>query len=408
LIDARQSLDRRLAGPVATIQSTWKEVTMKKLELWAVAAASAMIGVGCGDQPSTGGGATAAGSQLLAEVSVAQRAPIEGRVAETNIVSDDRSKVRAKVADPHLLNAWGLAFFPDGPAWISANGQGTLEVYDAAGTRAREVVVPSTSVTKDPATPTGQVFNGDPTAFEGDRFIAATEDGAVVGWQPATSSGMAEVRVNKPPAVYKGLAIGTADGQPYLYVADFHDGAIAVFNSSYGAASLPGSFTDPDLPAHYAPFNVVAVGPLLLVSYAQQDSDAHDDIAGAGFGFVDLFTTEGFFVQRLISGGALNSPWAMVLAPDRDRGSVDLLVGNFGDGMINVYDLSVSQGRIAADFEGPLGDRAGKPLVIPGLWALAFGSGGAGFDPGTLYFTAGPNGEADGLFGSLRFVGPRR
>ena len=383
---------------------------MKKMDLWGVAAACAMIGAGCGDQSPAGSGPAAAGSQagLLDEVSLARPARIEGRVAEVNIVSDDPSKVPANMADPHLLNAWGLAFFPNGPAWVSANGQGTLEVYDAAGNRVREVAIPSTSPTGDPATPTGQVFNPDATAFGGDKFIAATEDGAVIGWQPS-DDGTAVVHQNNPPAVYKGLTVGMARGQTYLYVADFHDGAIAVFDSDYGIAHLPGSFTDPHLPAHYGPFNVLAAGPFLLVSYAQQDSDAHDDMAGPGLGLVDLFTTEGFFVQRLIStGGALNSPWAMVFAPDRDRGSVDLLIGNFGDGMINVYGLSARHGRVDADLEGPLGDRRGKPLVIPGLWALAFGSGGAGFDADTLYFTAGPNGEDDGLFGSLRFVGPRR
>ncbi len=383
---------------------------MRKMQLWGVAAACAMMGAACGDQSSTASGPATSGTQggLLDEAALVPAARIEGRVAQVNIVSDDQSKVPAKMADPHLLNAWGLAFPPNGPAWISANGQGTLEVYDGAGNRAREVAIPPPVPMGDPATPTGQVFNADSSAFGGDKFIAASEDGAVIGWQPS-DDGTAVVHQSNAPAVYKGLAIGTAHGKTFLYVADFHDGAIAVFDSDYAPAHLPGSFTDPRLPANYGPFNVITAGPFVLVSYAQQDSDAHDDVAGPGLGLIDVFTTEGFFVQRLISpGGALNSPWAMVFAPDHDRGSVDLMVGNFGDGMINVYDLSVRHGRIDADLEGPLGDRAGKPLVIPGLWALAFGSGGNGFDADKLYFTAGPNGEADGLFGSLRFVGPRR
>ena len=145
------------------------------------------------------------------------------------------------------------------------------------------------------------------------------------------------------------------------------------------------------------------------MSYAQQDGEQHDDVAGAGLGLVDVFTTEGFFVQRLIApGGALNSPWAMLFAPDRDHGSIDLLVGNFGDGRINVYDLSLRHGHIEATREGALGDEAGNPISIDGLWALAFGSGGAGFDANKIYFTAGPNHEDDGLFGSLTFTGPRR
>jgi uncharacterized protein (TIGR03118 family) len=314
----------------------------------------------------------------------------------------------AAVTDDHLLNPWGLAFFPQGPAWISANGNGTTDVYDGTGQRLREVMLPSTSPTGDPATPSGQVFNPDPRTFLGDTFIAVTEDGALLGWKPA-DDGTAKVRRDNAPAVYKGVTIGMARGKTNLYAANFHAGTIDVFDSRYAPVQLPGSFTDPELPAGFAPFNVLDVGPFLLVSYAMQDADAHDDVKGPGNGFVDVFTTEGFFQERLISRGALNSPWAMVFAPDRDgRRSIDLLVGNFGDGRINVYDLSLRHGGLAAEREGALGDTAGNPLVIDGLWGLAFGSGGAGFDASKLYFTAGPNGEADGLFGSLSFVGPRR
>ena len=152
------------------------------------------------------------------------------------------------------------------------------------------------------------------------------------------------------------------------------------------------------------------VGPFLLVSYAMQDADAHDDVKGPGNGFVDVFTTEGFFLERLISQGCAQLPLGDGLRTRSRRTvrSIDLLVGNFGDGRINVYDLSFRHGQLAADREGALGDTAGNPLVIDGLWGLAFGSGGAGFDASKLYFTAGPNDEADGLFGSLSFVGPRR
>jgi uncharacterized protein (TIGR03118 family) len=332
---------------------------------------------------------------------------IEGEVKQTNLVTDDQTQNMAAMTDDHLLNPWGLAFFPQGPAWISANGNGTTDVYDGTGARLREVMLPSTSPTGDPATPSGQVFNPDPRAFRGDTFIAVTEDGAVLGWKPADDD-TARVRRDNAPAVYKGVTIGMARGRTNLYAANFHAGTIDVLDAHYAPADLPGTFTDPQLPAGFAPFNVLAVGPFLLVSYAMQDADAHDDVKGPGNGFVDVFSTEGFFLQRLISQGALNSPWAMVFAPDRkDRGSLDLLVGNFGDGRINVYDLSFRHGQLAADREGALGDSAGNPLVIDGLWGLAFGSGGAGFDASKLYFTAGPNDEADGLFGSLSFLGPR-
>jgi len=372
-----------------------------------------VVGLSCADQTSDGGAAasadnTASAGTLLDEVKLDPHSRIEGEVKQTNLVTDDQNVNMAKMTDDHLLNPWGLAFFPQGPAWISANGNSTLDVYDGTGQRLREVMIPPTTPMSDPATPTGQVFNPDPKAFRGDTFIAVTEDGGLVGWKSA-DDGTAVVEQSVPLAVYKGVTIGMAHGRPHLYAANFHAGTIDAFDTSFGPVKLAGSFTDPKIPAGFAPFNVLDVGPFLLVSYAMQDADAHDDVKGPGNGFVDVFTTEGFFVQRLISQGALNSPWAMVFAPDRgDRASIDLLVGNFGDGRINVYSLSLRHGQLNADREGALGDTAGHPLVIDGLWALAFGSGGAGFDASKLYFTAGPNDEADGLFGSLTFVGPRR
>jgi len=371
-----------------------------------------VVGLSCADQTSGDGngapaGNTASAGTLLDEVKLDPHSRIEGEVKQTNLVTDDQMLNMAAMTDDHLLNPWGLAFFPQGPAWISANGNGTTDVYDGTGKRLREVMLPSTSPTGDPATPSGQVFNPDPKAFRGDTFIAVTEDGALIGWK-AADDGEGVVEQDEAPAGYKGVTIGMVHSRPYLYAADFHDGRIDAFDTNFGPAQLPGSFTDPKMPAGFAPFNLIDVGPFLLVSYAKQDADAHDDVKGPGNGFVDVFTTEGFFVQRLISQGALNSPWAMVFAPDRkDRASIDLLVGNFGDGRINVYSLSFHHGQLRADREGALGDTAGNPLVIDGLWALAFGSGGAGFDPSKLYFTAGPNDETDGLFGSLSFVGPR-
>jgi uncharacterized protein (TIGR03118 family) len=373
-----------------------------------------MAGVSCADQSSGEGNTTASGSAgtILDAVKLNPATRIEGHVAEVAILSDDTMMVPAPLADPHLLNPWGLAFAPNGPAWISANGDNTLGIFDADGTRLAPfpsgVAIPGTNPSGDPATPSGMVFNPDPQAFLGDTFIAVSEDGAVIGWQSADGT-TATIQRDKFPAVYKGVTIGMTRNGPHLYAADFHDNRIDAFNEDYTDATLPGSFTDPHLPDGYGPFNLIDVGPFLLVSYAQQGEDAHDDAKGPGHGVVDVFTTEGFFVQRLISHGALNSPWAMVFAPDRDRRSVDLLVGNFGDGHINVYDLSLRHGRIDADFEGALGDdQTGRPIAIDGLWALAFGSGGHGFDASTLYFTAGPNEEADGLFGSLTFVGRRR
>jgi uncharacterized protein (TIGR03118 family) len=382
---------------------------MKHIGYWALGLVT-IGGMSCADQGSSGGNTTtqSGAGTLLDEVKLNPNSLIEGEVKEVNIVTDDQMVNKAKVADGHLLNPWGLAFFPDGPAWISLNGNNTLDVYDGGGDRLKEVMIPPTG--EDGATPDGIVFNPDSRAFRGDTFIAVTEDGAVIGWK-SSDDGTAKVRRDDAPAVYKGVTMGSAHGRPVLYAADFHGNAIVPLDEHYHAAHLPGDFTDPGLPSGYGPFNLIDVGPFLLVSYAKQDDPAaaHDDDKGPGHGLVDVFTTDGFFVQRLIEvGGALNSPWAMLFAPDRDRRSIDLLVGNFGDGRINVYGLGVENGHLTATREGALGDTAGNPIVIDGLWALAFGSGGAGFDASKLYFTAGSNGENDGLFGSLTFSGPRK
>jgi uncharacterized protein (TIGR03118 family) len=194
-----------------------------------------------------------------------------------------------------------------------------------------------------------------------------------------------------------------------LYAANFHAGTIDVFNDSFAPVTVPGGFADPNLPAGFAPFNVQEIAGRLVVAYAKQDADAEDDVKGAGNGFLDLYSAEGIFLQRLVSGGQLNSPWGLVFAPDKDHNAVDLAVGNFGDGMINIYNLSLKGIHIDAVWEGALGNAAtGQPLVIDGLWALEFGSGHSGFEADEIYFTAGPNDEANGLFGSLDFTGPRQ
>lgn len=337
---------------------------------------------------------------------------IEGTVTQTNIVADQSGG--ASAADAHLMNAWGLAFNPKGPAWVSSNGNGTSQVYTSDGHAALEVTIPAPAEAQTPSAPTGQVFNWAPeTAFMGDVFIFATEDGTIAGWQPS-NEGRAVIRADNSVdgAVYKGVALAapfTAGGRVQLYAANFHTGSVDVFDDHYAkVTAAPGAFRDAGLPARYAPFNVMGVGPFVLVTYALQDDLKRDDVAGAGHGFIDVFTAEGFFVQRLISGGALDSPWGMVLAPDGERASIDLAVGNFGDGRINVYELSLRGPRVDARLEGALGDSAGQPLKIDGLWALAFGPGAGAFAADTLYFTAGPNDEKNGLFGALAFAGARR
>jgi uncharacterized protein (TIGR03118 family) len=255
--------------------------------------------------------------------------------------------------------------------------------------------------------PTGQVFN--PTSgfvvqsgmSSGPaRFIFASESGNITGWNPnvppPAPSTQAQPAAHTPDAIYKGLAMASSGGQPYLYATDFHHNRIDVFDSSFMPATLPGDFTDPGLPAHFAPFGIQAFGDTLLVTYAMQDATAHDDVAGPGNGFVDVFTSSGHFVRRLISRGELNSPWGLAIAPSGfGTFSHALLVGNFGDGTIHAYDPQTGH------FLGTLRGKDGQPIENDGLWGLRFGNGVAG-EPRTLLFTAGLNDENDGLFGAIQ------
>ena len=312
---------------------------------------------------------------------------------QTNLVSDLPGWAQA--TDPNLVNPWGISFSATSPFWISDNGPGLSTLYNTAGTPLALVVsIPVAS--GGPSAPTGTVFNGG-TAFNADRFIFATENGSIHGWRSGlgTTAETLFSSSSNNPAVYKGLAISTVGTSTYLYAADFHNNTISVFPSA-AAPALTGSFVDPTLPAGYAPFNIQNLGGKLYVTYAKQDSAGHDEIAGAGFGYVDVFDLQGNFMQRLASGGALDAPWGVAIAP-WSFGALggDLLVGNFGDGKINAYDLATGT------WVDTLKGTDGMPLEIDGLWALAFGNGGSGGSKNTLYFTAGINDEADGLFGRI-------
>jgi uncharacterized protein (TIGR03118 family) len=200
-------------------------------------------------------------------------------------------------------------------------------------------------------------------------------------------------------AIYKGVAIGSTPAGNFLYAANFHAGTIDVFDNAFQAASLAGSFSDPDLPAGFAPFNIQNLAGQLYVTYAKQDADKEDVVTGPGLGFVDVFDTNGHFLQRVATRGQLNAPWGLTFAPaDFGRFSNDLLVGNFGDGRINAYSQQGGHFHFAGQLRGPAGQR----LMIDGLWALTFGSGGANNGPtNVLFFTAGPDEEQHGLFGSI-------
>jgi len=321
---------------------------------------------------------------------------------QTNLVSNVPGM--AQFTDPDLVNPWGISASSTSPMWVSDNGAGVTTLYGGGG-----VKVPLT-VTIPPAgnspagtlgTPTGTVFNGSAAAFRGDRFIFATEDGAIAGWQPAYGTTALIGKDNSPTgAVYKGLAIDNS-ASPHLYATNFHAGTIDVFDSGYAQVTLAGAFSDPKIPADYAPFNVQNLGGTLYVTYALQDADKHDDVAGRGHGFVDAFDVNGNLLGRLVTHGQLDSPWGLAIAPASfGRFAGELLVGNFGDGRINAYTLD------KGNFRGWLRDMStGGPITIDGLWALRVGNGGAapnGGDPNAVYFTAGINGEQDGLFGTIK------
>jgi uncharacterized protein (TIGR03118 family) len=336
-------------------------------------------------------------------------------VEQENYVSD-QDEVEALAHDKELVNAWGLAFNPAGPAWISSNGKGLANVYNSEGTRLLRVVVPTPKVPrhwspkkrmkmKEPSAPTGQVFNGSDD-FKKDRFIIVTEDGTVAGWQPDFKMRAVLRFVADDGAIYKGNALATAHDGLRLYVADFHNNKVDVFDEHYKLLKLRHAFEDDRIPCDFAPFNIFEYKNLLFVTYAKQDEDKEDDVPGRGNGFVDVFDAEGRLLDRLIQRGQLDSPWGVAVAPsDFGRASNKLLVGNFGNGRINAYDLTMDGLKLRAKFAGALGDSPRHALVIDGLWAVVFGPGTGGFDADDIYFTAGPDGETHGLFGELGVAG---
>jgi len=330
---------------------------------------------------------------VAATPALLQAAPAPGNsFVQHNLVSDIPGL--ASFTDPDLVNPWGVAFSSKSPFWISDNGTGLATLYNTFGVKQGLIVSIPPPAGGSSSAPTGQVFNGT-SGFAGTHFIFATEDGTISGWSGGTSATL-EVDQSPISSVFKGLAMATAGGANYLYATDFHNGAVDVFDSNFSPHTFSaGQFTDPTLPAGYAPFGIQTFGGNLYVTYALQDPAKHDDMACPGCGFVDVYDSSGNLLGRLISGGALNSPWGMAFAPAGfGPFSGDLLVGNFGNGWINVF--SPTGTWLAA-----LDDTGGNPIVIDGLWNIGFGNGGSGGFANTLYFTAGINGEADGLFGNL-------
>jgi uncharacterized protein (TIGR03118 family) len=349
---------------------------------------------------------TSCGAVFMVSASVVP-AIAQLRVDQTNLVSDIPGL--AKLTDPDLVNAWGISSGPTLPFWISDNGTGLATLYSVPASPPLSVSKNRLTVTIPPtaggttSAPTGQVFNGfGGVGFGGAAFLFGSEDGVISGWSGGTK---AVVDIDKgSAAVYKGLAIsdpGTSSA--VLYATNFRAGTIEAYNTSFAApSSVTGTFTDPSLPTGFAPFNDKVINGELYVTYALQDSAKHDDVKGLGNGFVDVFNLDGTFDKRLISMGALDSPWGLQIAPT-SFGSFggDLLVGNFGNGMINAYNPTTGA------FMGMLDGTNGSPLMIDGLWGLTIGNGSpVGGSLNTLFFTAGPDEESHGLFGALTVPEP--
>jgi len=322
--------------------------------------------------------------------------------------------------DANLQNPWGIAVAPGLPFWIADNnsnlvtlysGTGQIETNEITGSTDVGIAIPASAAGVQ-SNPTGQVYNGAggfliPTSNgqETALFIYDGEGGTIAAW--AQDSGATAVTAyddgvanGTDHAVYKGLALGTVDDATYLYATDLHNNKVDVFDTNFSKpAAMQGKFIDPNIPNGFVPFGIEAVNGQLYVTYAMQDPAMHDEVTGAGLGYVDIFDFNGNFISRFASAGALNAPWGIAIAP-AGFGSLagDVLIGNFGDGTINIF---TANGSSLATSVGPLTVSNGGTLAIPGLWSLVFGNGDSDKPLTTLFYTAGFADQTDGVFGSI-------
>jgi uncharacterized protein (TIGR03118 family) len=339
----------------------------------------------------------------IALAAMPARADPEGRYKVQKLVSD-QAGVAAR-QDPNLVNAWGIAFNPFGFVWVSNAETGKSTLYDGAGVPQSLVVTIPPAAGGTTGSPTGIVFNGANTflvsaaANSFARFIFSTEDGVIAAWAPSVNPTNAILIKDNSSAgaQYKGLALSAGGNGQLLYATDFHNGKIDVWDSGFNPVTLPpGAFADPSIPAGFAPFGIQAINGNIFVTYAKQDADRHDDVAGKGLGYLNVFDPNGKLIDRIESKGPLNAPWGLALAPAGfGEFSSSLLVANFGDGRINAYDL------VTGKHLGALKGDDGRTIEIEGLWGLAFGNGWNGQPVNTLFFTAGPDDEEHGLYGRI-------
>jgi uncharacterized protein (TIGR03118 family) len=342
---------------------------------------------------------------LLAASLLAATPALAGSYVQTNLVSNVANQ--AAVTDPNLQNPWGISYSPTGAFWVSDNADGLTTLYNGSGAIQHLVVtIPAAATSTGPGSPTGQVFysgTGFTVTQNGKSgsplFIFATEDGTISGWSPSVNSGTAVIAVDRSTtglgAVYKGLALYTdaTTSQTFLLATDFRNNEIDVFDSTY---NLAASFRDSTLPPGYAPYNIAVLGGKIYVTYAVQDKSKHDSRNGPHLGAVEQIDITGKVLFKSVHR-RLNAPWGLAIAPAGfGPFQNDLLVGNFGDGHITAFDAKLK----------PVGqlEIGGAPLAIPGLWGLIIGNGGSGGSASDIYFSAGPDNEQNGLFGSLSYT----
>jgi uncharacterized protein (TIGR03118 family) len=377
------------------------------------------LGMICVVAVSACGGGGGSGSSNVSSTATSDP-PATSSFIDAALVADNNTVVATVTTiDANLQNPWGIAVAPGLPFWIADNnsnlstlysGTGQIETGTITGSNADGITIPSSAAGVQ-SNPTGQVYNGTggfliPTTNgqETALFIFDGEGGTIAGW--AKDSGATAVTAyddgianGAQHAVYKGLALATVNGATYLYATDLHNNKVDVFDTTFSKpAAMQGKFIDPTIPAGYVPFGIATVNGQLYVTFAMQDTAKHDEVSGAGLGYVDVFDLSGNFVSRFASAGPLNAPWGIAVAPS-GFGSLsgDVLVGNFGDGTVNIF---MPNGSLATDV-GQLAVANGGTLTIPGLWGLEFGNGDPDKPLTTLFYTAGFADQTDGVFGSI-------
>jgi uncharacterized protein (TIGR03118 family) len=378
---------------------------------FAVGAICALSVAACGGGGGGGGGVS--GSQMSQQTT--------SGFTDTALVSNNVGVVATTTTiDANLSNPWGLVTAPGLPFWIADNnsnlaslysGTGQIETSAVTGSSNTGIAIPA-SAAGTPANPTGQVYNGSGDFLIGTNngkepalFIFSGEGGTIAAW--AKDSGATAVTAyddgvdnGTNHAVYKGLALGTVSGANYLYATDLHNNKIDVFDTNFAKpAAMQGKFIDPTMPAGFVAFGIAALNGQLYVTYAMQDAAMHDETTGAGLGYVDVFDFSGNFVNRFASAGPLNAPWGIALAPTGfGTFAGDVLIGNFGDGTINIF---APNGSSLATSMGPMTVNNGTIFTVPGLWSVVFGDGDSDKPVTTLFYTAGFADQTDGVFGSI-------